>query len=99
LQVIVNKFHLDEAIRACDLQGNLTTQQLHHYVKMAQKVTMSKEGMAVDVVKQCEEDRKATTLSFPLTEPLSSSLSSQLLCWSESAAAVEQEDKENLVDN
>ena len=94
----MNKFHLDEAIRACDLRGSLTTQQLHYYVKMAQKVTMSKEGMAVDVVKLCEEDRKATTLTSPLTEPLSSSSSSPLLCWSESAAAVE-EDKENLVDN
>ena len=66
---------------------------------MAQKATMSKEGMVIDVVNLCEEDGTATTFTSPMTKPLSSSLSSQLLCWSESAAAVEQEDKENLVDN
>jgi hypothetical protein len=95
----VNKLHLDEAISACDLQGSLTTQQLHYYVKMSQKATMSKEGMVIDIVNLCEEDGTSATFTSPLTEPLSSSLSSQLLCWSESAAAVEQEDKENLVDN
>jgi hypothetical protein len=94
----VNKLHLDEAISACDLQGSQTTQQLHNYKKMAQKATMSKEGMVIDVVNLFEEDGTATMFTSPLTEPLSSSLSSQLLRWSDIAAAVEQ-DKDNLGDN
>jgi hypothetical protein len=65
---------------------------------MAQKATMSKEGMVIDVVNLCEEDGTATTFTSPMTKPLSSSSSSQLMCWSDSVAAVKQ-DKENLVDN
>ena len=94
----MNKLHhLGEAIRAGDLQGSLTTQRLHYYVKMAHKATMSKEGMVIDIVDLCQEDGTATTFTSSWTEPLSSSLSSQLLCWSD-AARLEQDNK-NLVDN
>ncbi len=63
----MNKLHhLGEAIRAGDLQGSLTTQQLRYYVKVAQKTIMSKEGMVIDIVNLCEEDGTGTTFTTPL---------------------------------
>ena len=103
-QVIVNKLHLGEAIRACSLQGSVTTQRLHYNVKMARNAAKNKEGMVIDVVDHCEEDAgTAITVTSPLTEPSSSSSSSPLLCWCDYTAAdtadVEKQNKENLVDN
>ena len=96
----MNKIRLAEALRACNLQGSVSTQRLHYYVKMAKKA-VNKEGMVIDVVNICEEDGTATTSTSPLTEPSSSSLSHQLLCCSDltTDTAAEEQDKENLVDN
>lgn len=91
----MNKLHLGEAIRACNLQGSLTTQRLHYYVKIALTATKGKEGMVIDV-DLTEEDGTAKTFTSPLTEPSSSSSSSQqLLCWSDTAAPMDKQDKEN----
>lgn len=55
--------------------------------------------MVIDVVDLNEEDGTATMFTSPLTEPSSSSSSSQLRCWSAIAAPlVDKQDKENCLE-
>jgi len=57
IKVIINKLQLDEAIRACCLEGNMTQHLLHYHVKRAERKFLSMKddleariGMVVSVI-------------------------------------------------
>ncbi|KAI2498148.1 hypothetical protein MHU86_16346 [Fragilaria crotonensis] len=69
-----NKLQLDQALRACCLQGIVSTQTLHYHVQMAKKNAQSNvhEGLLVDVV-----IGDTCTTTSPLTEDSSQKILQQ----------------------